>query len=136
MAITAVARKLVTIAYLMLKNDEPYRYAKPDLMSEKFAKLRGNGHEPAEGPPAPRPRTKAKEGLEELYRSAQLPPVTSPEGLPAGERRMLAERGLEGFVQGLYEPAGTSTRRVEPGREAGGRATKSRATGRQAGTPN
>jgi transposase len=135
-AITAVARKLVTIAYLMLKDNEPYRYAKPELIREKFAKLRGNGHEPAEGPSAPRPRTKAKQGLEDVYRSAQLPPVTGPEGLPAGERRMLAERGLEGFVRGLYEPAGTSTRRAEPGREAGGRATKSRATGRQAGRPN
>lgn len=29
-AITAVARKLVTIAYLMLKNNEPYRYARPE----------------------------------------------------------------------------------------------------------
>src|SRR4051812_21906009 len=38
-AITAVARKLATIAYLMLKNHEPYRYAKPELMREKFAKL-------------------------------------------------------------------------------------------------
>jgi transposase len=135
-AITAVARKLVTIAYLMLKNDEPYRYAKPELMNKKFAKLRGTGREPAEGPSAPRPRTKAKEGLEEVYRSAQLPPVTSPEGLPAGERRMLAERGLEDFVRGLYDPAGPSARRAEPGREAGEQATKSRVTGRQAGRPN
>src|SRR5262249_14788628 len=38
-AITAVARKLVTIAYLMLKNNEPYRYAKPELMRVKFTKL-------------------------------------------------------------------------------------------------
>src|SRR6185436_8081090 len=28
-AVIATARKLVTIAYLMLKNNEPYRYAKP-----------------------------------------------------------------------------------------------------------
>jgi hypothetical protein len=31
-AIIAVARKLVLVAYLMLKNNEPYRYARPDLM--------------------------------------------------------------------------------------------------------
>jgi transposase len=29
-AITAVARKLVTIAFLMLKNNEPCRYARPE----------------------------------------------------------------------------------------------------------
>jgi transposase len=30
-AITAAARELVTIAYLMLKNNEPYRHARPEL---------------------------------------------------------------------------------------------------------
>jgi len=38
-AIVAVARKLVTITYLMLKNKEPYRYATPTLMLQKFAAL-------------------------------------------------------------------------------------------------
>jgi len=39
MVITAVARKLVMIAYLMLKYNEPYRYAKPELMRVKFTTL-------------------------------------------------------------------------------------------------
>jgi transposase len=72
-AITAVARKLVTIAYLMLKNNEPYRYARPELMREKFAKLQRSGPESAEGTRT-RPRPKAGAGLEEVYRSAELPP--------------------------------------------------------------
>jgi transposase len=38
-AIIAVARKLVTIAFLMLKKNEPYRYARPELMRNKFATL-------------------------------------------------------------------------------------------------
>lgn len=38
-AITALSRKLVTSAFLMLKNNEPYRYARPELMREKFTKL-------------------------------------------------------------------------------------------------
>ncbi len=38
-AITAVARKLVTIAYLMLKHNEPYRYSRPELMRAKFTRL-------------------------------------------------------------------------------------------------
>jgi hypothetical protein len=39
-AITAVARKLVTIAHSMPKNNEPHRYAHPDLMREKLGKLK------------------------------------------------------------------------------------------------
>ena len=135
-AITAVARKLVTIAYLMLKNGEPYRYAKPELMSKKLTKLRGSHTGPGEGPRSPRPRAEAKGGLSEVYRAAQLPPVTAPEGLPAGERRMLAERGLEGYVRGLYEPAsaGPATGRARPRRgESDPTATGSRAKGRPEG---
>src|SRR4029078_5047383 len=86
-AIMAVARKLVTIAYLMLKNNEPYRYAKPELMREKFAKLQRSGPVPIGVAEAPRPGTKTGASLVEVYESPQLPPVTAPEGLPAGERR-------------------------------------------------
>ena len=40
-ALMALARKLVTVAYLMLKHNEPYRYARPELMAEKFTSLKG-----------------------------------------------------------------------------------------------
>ena len=36
------------------------------------------------------------------YRVVGLPPMTPPEGLPAGERRMLEERELTGFLGGVY----------------------------------
>ena len=36
----ATARKLVTIAFLMLKNNEPYRYAKPETVHSKLAEAR------------------------------------------------------------------------------------------------
>lgn len=115
---------MVTIAYLMLKNYESYRYAKPELMREKFAKLQGPGRELAEGLPTLQTRTKAKAGLTEVYRLAQLPPATAPEGLPAGERRMLSERELDDFVRGLYEgtapdPGGTRGRGPTQGLRAG-----------------
>lgn len=99
-AITAVARKLVTIAYLMLKNNEPYRYARPDLMREKFAKLK------IIKPPAGAKRTAKKPpaDLVTVYRAAGLPPVKQPAQLPVGERRMLTERQLEPYVDGLYRP--------------------------------
>lgn len=99
-AITSVARKLVTIAYLMLKNNEPYRYARPDLMREKFGKLKiikpnAAARRTAKKPPA---------DLVTLYRAAGLPPVRQPEQLPVGERRMPAECELEPFVEALYRP--------------------------------
>jgi transposase len=135
-AITA-ARELVTIAYLMLKNDEPYRYARPKLMREKFAELQGTGTRSAEGSPTP-PRSKVGAGLEEVYRSAGLPPVTAPDGRPAGERRMLAEREVEDFVRGLYQGRGVASeagqgegRRRASRREPAASPAKGRPAGRQ-----
>jgi transposase len=103
-AITAVARKLVTIAFLMLKNNEPYRYARPELMREKFATLRARTSETKKGEASPRPRGKGKPGLAEVYKAAGLPPVTCPQELPAGEQRMLTERELTALVAELYQP--------------------------------
>src|SRR4029079_1055018 len=62
-AITAVARKLVTIAFLMLKNDEPYRYARPELMREKFMALKIMPQR--ERPQGTAPKTKP--GLADVY---------------------------------------------------------------------
>jgi hypothetical protein len=137
-AITAVARKLATIAYLMLKNDEPYRYAKPELMREEFAKLRDTGPSPDDGSPTPGRRVKAGAGLVEVYRAAGLPPVTPPEDLPAGERRMLEERGLEDLLRDVYRASGpdTGVHRAEPRRGATPRSSKSRQpSGRPSGRP-
>jgi hypothetical protein len=105
-AIIATARKLVTVAYLMLKNNEPYRYARPEVMRDKFATLRTRDAESHEAAGPTKPRAKGKRGLAEIYRSAGLPEVTCPEGLPAGEQRMLTERELTEFVAELYQPAG------------------------------
>lgn len=137
-AITAVGRKLATIAYLMLKNNEPYRYARPELMREKFAKLRGTGPSPDDGTPTPGRRVKAGAGLEEVYRAAGLPPVTPPEGLPVGERRMLEERELEGFIRDVYRASGpdAGAHRAEPLGGTPPRSSKSpQPPGRPAGRP-
>lgn len=106
-AIVAVARKLVTIAYLMLKNNEPYRYAKPKLMAEKFAALEhatgdGSSHSRKR---TPGPTSQARTGLAAVYANARLPKVSSPNELPDGEQRMLRERELLSFIRDLYEPA-------------------------------
>ena len=109
-AITAVARKLVTVAFLMLKHNEPYRYARPELMRQKFATLQAGGPEAKGAAPAAKPRANGKPGLAEIYRAAGLPAVTCPEGLPAGEQRMLTERELTEFVAELYQPAAGPSR--------------------------
>jgi transposase len=122
-AIMAVARKLVTVAFLMLKNNEPYRYARPELMRQKFAALKTRSLEPsgADEPAKPKPRAQRRSGLAEVYRAAGLPAVTCPEELPTGEQRMLAERELDEFVEALYHPAAASARgRNADGRKGGG----------------
>jgi transposase len=111
-AITAVARKLVTIAYLMLKNNEPYRYARPELMRQKFTALKmlPKGKKPTGT------CRRAKAGLSEIYHSAGLPSATTPSQLPNGEKRMLAEQKLVGFVQDLYQPPATSRSKLADAR--------------------
>lgn len=118
-AITAVARKLVTIAFLMLKNNEPYRYARPELMREKFTALKIMPKRQRSKSTVP----KTKPGLADVYRAAKLPRVTIPNQLPKGEQKMLADRKLRQFVQDLYVPPAakptdkSSTRK--PGRPTG-----------------
>ena len=125
-AIVAVARKLVSIAYLMLKNNEPYRYAKPKLVAEKFAALdrAAGGKTSKSRKRKPGPTAQARAGLAAVYAHAGLPKVTSPDNLPDGEQRMLKERKLTSFVGDLYEPASKPfatkpSRKKETGRPAG-----------------
>lgn len=103
-ALIAVARKLVTVAFLMLKHNEPYRYARPDLMADKFTRLRSkhNGEVSTGRKTGLRPAARA--GLVAVYEQIGLPSTVSPDQLPAGEIRMLADQGLANFVQTLHEP--------------------------------
>lgn len=99
-AITAVARKLVTIAFLMLKNNEPYRYAKPALMRSKFANLK------ILKPVKQRGALKERKRLTSVYDAAGLPAVKTPDEVPLGERKMLEALRLQSFVTELYPPSG------------------------------
>ena len=101
-AITAVARKLVTIAYLMLKNNEPYRYAVARRVHEKFTGLGST----ATGKPTRSKPGSAPRDLPAACAKHGLPPVRRFDELPAGERRMLHDRGLEPAVRELHaQPA-------------------------------
>ena len=108
-AVVATARKLVTIAWHMLKNNEPYRYALPAATEEKLRKLRvlATGERrktgPPKGQPAPAPlapgvRSKTVKGLPAVYASENLPAL--PE-LKAAERRVLEQAGVAEFATGV-----------------------------------
>ena len=103
-AIMAVARKLVCIAYQMLKNNEPYRYAVTKRVHEKFTSLQAT----ATGQPVRSKRGSVPTDLPAACVKHGLPPVHRFEELPAGERRMLHDRGLEPAVRELHaQPATT-----------------------------
>jgi transposase len=105
-AIMTVARKLVTIAFLMLKHNEPYRYGKPKLVANKLSLLDRAAKSPAKASPRKTSlRAQARVGLAAVYAQAGLPSVVPPDQLPGGERRMLTERKLDDFVNELDSPA-------------------------------
>jgi transposase len=103
-AVVAAARKLARIAWLMLKNNEPYRYALPKSTETKLAKLRvkATGKRRKSGP-GKGVKCKAKlpggsrtiKSLAGLCTSEGLP---APQPLSAGERRTVAAAECEPFV--------------------------------------
>ena len=100
----------------MPRNNEPYRYAKPELMRKKFTALNIL--------PQCRRSTGAvrstKPELADVYNAAGLPQVTMPERLYPGERRILRNNNLRQFVRELYQPpAKKPGRKKSSGRPAG-----------------
>jgi transposase len=111
-AVVATARKLVTIAWHMLKNNQPYRYAIPLSTATKLSTLRvratgrrrkggvGKGHKPV---------CKLESGVRSREVKS-LPQLYQEEGLPAlaaskpAERRMLCEHSSESFADSLALP--------------------------------
>lgn len=104
-AVVATARKLVTIAWHMLKNNEPYRYAEPRTTQGKLARLRvkATGERRKRGPSkgtrheshGTGRRTRTLPALDALYESEGLP-MTQP--LANGEHAMLQRSNLLSFV--------------------------------------
>ena len=110
-AVVAGARKLAMIAWLMLKGNEPYRYAIPRTTEAKLAKLRvkATGQRRKSGPPkgvkaepklpaaAPGESRKSRtvKSLPAICESEGLP---RPKGLSQGEQRTVAAAGCQAFV--------------------------------------
>lgn len=96
-AVVATAHKLVLIAWHMLRNNEPYRYANPSTMQAKFARLRiqAGGTKKRGGTPKGKGRpanygsgqpTRAVPALDSVYAAEALPPL---QPLRPGEQKML-----------------------------------------------
>lgn len=118
-AIVAVARKLVVIAWHMLKKNEPYRYALPDSTKAKLSRLRVAGTKQrrrggtAKGSARPAHHGeklgRSVPSLDQVLASENLPPAAP---LSPGEQRQLSAAELTAFALGLR----TQSRRKKPKR--------------------
>jgi transposase len=113
-AVVATARKLVVIALLMLRENQPYRYAQPATVKAKLARLRlaGGGARRAGGNPkgiGRHPNYGTGQGqrripsLQQLCQSEGLPVPTPLEDLPPGEREMLERTGTLAAVRSMRQ---------------------------------
>jgi hypothetical protein len=119
-AVCATARKLVTIAWLMLQHNEPYRYANPTTTQQKLSRLRvaiTKEHRQAEHKgrrPGTRngaqPLSRRVPSLGTVCEQEGLPPAHGFEQLPAGEQRILKSLGVIEYVTQIH------TERREPRR--------------------
>jgi transposase len=114
-AVVAAARKMMTIAFLMLKRNEPYRYASPLPTRSKLARMRvaatgkrnfakpalGKGRSPTYGSKV---HVVRRPGLSEVYAAEELPPVTTVANLAMGEQQFLARDALTETVRKLQNP--------------------------------
>ena len=111
-AVVATARKLVTIAWHMLRNNEPYRYAQPTTLAAKFSRLRirvtGQRKRGGTAKGAPRPAaygsgqgSRAVPSLDQVYKDAELPPLTE---LQPGENKMIGAAGVVPFTRDIRQP--------------------------------
>jgi transposase len=109
-AVVAAARKMALVAFYMLKNNEPYRYALPASSQSKLARLRvratGKKRRGGTLKGTPRPasygsgkRSRRVPTLAEVCHSEQLPPPTPPDRLAPGEQRHLKATATLDYVQ-------------------------------------
>jgi transposase len=108
-AVVAVARKLVMIAWHMLRNNEPYRYAQPQTTATKLARLRirATGKK-RRGGVAKGERATAKlaggsktiKALDRVYQEEGLP---GRQPLSAGEERTIQAADAKPFVESLAQ---------------------------------
>jgi transposase len=107
-AVVATARKMVTIAWHMLTNKEPYRYALPRCTDEKLASVRvratgtkrktGNSKGSKGGSKLGAGKSRTTPSLDDVYVRQGL---RSRQPLTDGEKRMIRESGTQQYVASL-----------------------------------
>jgi transposase len=109
-AVVETARKLVVIAWHMLKSNEPYRYAQPQTVEYKLEQLRvtatGEKRKRGYAKGTPRPATYGSgqrvtrvRSLGQVCERTALPSPKRLAALPLAEQRMLEQSGTLEFVQ-------------------------------------
>jgi transposase len=111
-AVVAVAHKLVVLSWHILKNNEPYRYAQPKTLQAKLSRLRilatkqkrrgGNAKGQPRSPQYGKGCTKAVPGLDDLYKTEGLPPLSNQ--MKAGEQAMLEKQGITAYAAAVRIP--------------------------------
>lgn len=109
-AVVATARKLVTIAWHMLKNNEPYRYAQPKSTEAKLSRLRVRATGKRRSGPKPGRKRSPTYGSGKQFRTIpNIDQVCEREGLPPprdlapGEQRVVKQAGASDFVAEIHE---------------------------------
>jgi hypothetical protein len=108
-AVVATARKLATIAWHMLKNNEPYRYADPKSTDAKMSRLRvratGKKRKSGNSKGQPRPasygsgvRTRGIPSLDDVYAKEGIPPLRE---LSAGEKKMCQQHAVDEYAYAI-----------------------------------
>jgi hypothetical protein len=103
----ATARKLVTIAFLMLRNNEPYRYARPERVQAKLRHVERAAEaapKPTEPRPRPTPGMGPEDRLNRTYTRAGLPESKGPQEWSPGEGRALDGAGVREFAEAVHAP--------------------------------
>jgi hypothetical protein len=112
-AVVATARKLVVIAWHMLKSNQPYRYALPGPTELKLQRLRvlATGQKRKTGPKpgtdtntaklGPGTRSKTFKSLPQLLADEGLPSLQAP---PPGEAKTLTAAKARRFAKSLNKP--------------------------------
>lgn len=114
-AVVATARKMALIAYHMLRNGEPYRYAVPLPTQDRLARLRvqATGRRRRGGVPKGTPRSKTRyatgkpmrkvPALPDVYQSEDLPKARTPDSVSPAEQRHLRSTRTLGFAKTIQK---------------------------------
>jgi transposase len=114
-AVVATARKLATVAWHMLHNEEPYRYAQPKTVEAKLARLRVRATKTRRRSGAPKgaPRSenygtgtafRTTPSLAEALQKEDLPRPRAIAELPAGEIKALQQANTIDYAKSLERP--------------------------------